>query len=114
MVCKKFSKKKKEYRNIATIQLLVSLNRRLTMSLDRSNFSADKEATFDNDPDPAYPRSRKRYGIAIFFFFLNKILPKNSAKREKSRGKWTKRKPCTSIRQLHNGSVSRNNLASRD
>lgn len=78
---------KKECRNILDdSQFLVSLNRRLTMSLDRSNFSADKEATFDNDPDPAYPRSRKRYGIAIFFsFFLNKILPENSAERERER-----------------------------
>lgn len=50
----------------------VSLNRRLTVCL--SNFSADKEETFDNDPDPAYTHARVNYTELQFFFFLNKIL----------------------------------------
>lgn len=45
-------KKKKISKYRDDSQFLVSLNRRLTVCL--SNFFADKEETFDNDPDPAY------------------------------------------------------------
>lgn len=39
-----------------------------------SNFFADKEETFDNDPDPAYTHARVNDTELQFFFFLNKIL----------------------------------------